>query len=419
MSIFYKGKETDRTRKVTTKVLNELLTNAYKRNVNISKPLYDISSLEIFDERLSFIPYNLLSDFNDYNFTNFSTLLYIAKNETNVRLFKYYLDIVFSIYGENKESLYRAIENFTYYKEIIRDIIDKDLNDEETKNLIDLIATFGNFNNITKKSELSSYDLTTVKNFVSELSMLKDTDTSIYSNLLSNYLFGKAYDIQGNHGYLEISTIKQLINIFDIESLENFEIDGSKVFNKEEIDFYTLLIVMFKNISLDIVFEYVNNLMNDNYKRNIMFSINFFNKIKKYKRNIINDNIVTINDIIELYNESPDVVKYENKNDVDIYTVVGQDFKVLCSANDDGINYRYVNVSSLGLNSYGYGKLVNDYSVRFSEDKDGYIIKVNKDNKEKINMKAESIIVVGKLTDDLINIAKTNNLKIIYVEGRW
>ena len=58
-------------------------------------------------------------------------------------------------------------------------------------------------------------------------------------------------------------------------------------------------------------------------------------------------------------------------------------------------------------------------SVRFSEDKDGYIIKVNKDNKEKINMKAESIIVVGKLTDDLINIAKTNNLKIIYVEGRW
>ena len=176
---------------------------------------------------------------------------------------------------------------------------------------------------------------------------------------------------------------------------------------------------MFKNISLDIVFEYVNNLMNDNYKRNIMFSINFFNKIKKYKRNIINDNIVTINDIIELYNESPDVVKYENKNGVDIYTVVGQDFKVLCSANDDGINYRYVNVSSLGLNSYGYGKLVNDYSVRFSEDKDGYIIKVNKDNKEKINMKAESIIVVGKLTDDLINIAKTNNLKIIYVEGRW
>lgn len=419
MSIFYKGKETDRTRKVTTKVLNELLTNAYKRNINISKSLYDISSLEIFDERLSFIPYNLLSDFNDYNFTNFSTLLYIAKNETNVRLFKYYLDIVFSIYGENKESLYRAIENFTYYKEIIRDIIDKDLNDEETKNLIDLIATFGNFNNITKKSELSSYDLTTIKNFVSELSMLKDTDTSIYSNLLSNYLFGKAYDIQGNHGYLEISTIKQLINIFDIESLENFEIDGSKVFNKEEIDFYTLLIVMFKNISLDIVFEYVNNLMNDNYKRNIMFSINFFNKIKKYKRNIINDNIVTINDIIELYNESPDVVKYENKNGVDIYTVVGQDFKVLCSANDDGINYRYVNVSSLGLNSYGYGKLVNDYSVRFSEDKDGYIIKVNKDNKEKINMKAESIIVVGKLTDDLINIAKTNNLKIIYVEGRW
>ena len=48
-----------------------------------------------------------------------------------------------------------------------------------------------------------------------------------------------------------------------------------------------------------------------------------------------------------------------------------------------------------------------------------HIEKIDKRDKEKINMKAESIIVVGKLTDDLINIAKTNNLKIIYVEGRW
>lgn len=31
--------------------------------------------------------------------------------------------------------------------------------------------------------------------------MLKDTDTSIYNNLLCNYLFNKAYDIQGNHGF--------------------------------------------------------------------------------------------------------------------------------------------------------------------------------------------------------------------------
>ena len=43
----------------------------------------------------------------------------------------------------------------------------------------------------------------------------------------------------------------------------------------------------------------------------------------------------------------------------------------------------------------------------------------NKDNKNKVNMKAEFIVVVGKLTDDIINIAKTNNLKVVYVEGRW
>ena len=34
-------------------------------------------------------------------------------------------------------------------------------------------------------------------------------------------------------------------------------------------------------------------------------------------------------------------------------------------------------------------------------------------------MKADAIVVVGKLTDDLINIARNNGLKVIYVEGRW
>lgn len=419
MSIFYKGRENDRTNKVTNKLLNELLTNAYKRNINTNKPLYDIFSLEIFDSRLSFIPFNLLQDFNSYNFTNFSTLLYIIKNDKTLELFKYYLDIIFNIYGENKESIYRAIENFSYYKEIISDVIDKDLNDEEIESLIDLLSHYGNFNNIKKREELYRYDIKLIKNFVSELSMLKDSDNSIYCNLLCNYLFSKAYDREGNYGFLETSTIKEIINVFDIDSISNFEIDGSKVFSDDEVSFYTLLNVMFKNISLDIVFEYINNLMNNNYKKNSLFCINFFNKIKKYMRNIINNDIVSMNDIIELYNESPDVVKYENKDGVDIYTVIGQDFKVLCSINDDGINYRYINVSSLTLNCYGYSKLSNKYSVRLSNDKDGYIIKVNKDNKNKIDMRAESIIVVGKLTDDLINIARSNNLKIIYIESRW
>ncbi|UKI56991.1 MAG: hypothetical protein L6V81_06175 [Clostridium sp.] len=54
MSIFHKGKENDRTNKLLNKLLNDLLTNAYRRNVIVNKSLYDIFSLEIFDERLSF-----------------------------------------------------------------------------------------------------------------------------------------------------------------------------------------------------------------------------------------------------------------------------------------------------------------------------------------------------------------------------
>ena len=66
---------------------------------------------------------------------------------------------------------------------------------------------------------------------------------------------------------------------------------------------------------------------------------------------------------------------------------------------------------------YGYSKLVSTGSVRFTTEDDKTIIKLNKDNIEETKMEKEFIIVANKLTDDLIDVAKKYNLKIIEIQN--
>ena len=76
------------------------------------------------------------------------------------------------------------------------------------------------------------------------------------------------------------------------------------------------------------------------------------------------------------------------------------------------------NVTKLEKNQYGYNKLYSDGSIRFSLDDGKTTIKVYENNMNKEAMKAEFIIVVGKLTDELLNIAKENNLKVVEIQNQ-
>ena len=141
-----------------------------------------------------------------------------------------------------------------------------------------------------------------------------------------------------------------------------------------------------------------------------------FNKIKKYRVELINNTIVSLGEIEDLYNERPDIVIKNTKDGVDVYTIVGQDFKVLYSLTDDGIHYGVSNVSLLEKNMYGYSRLESNGSVRFTTVDDKTIVKLNKDNINSKGAKKEFIIVVNRLTDELVDIAKRNNLKIVEIQ---
>ena len=412
-SILYKDIDRKESKQITVKLLNELLKKAYG-DIKNNKELYNIGSLELFDSRLSFIDEELLNDYSKYNFVNISNLLLIIKSEKAIDLFKEYYEIITHIYGKNKETLYKAVENFNYYIDILEDVKGKDLSDEELDNLVLLLSTFSNPYNITKKEELEGYDIVLYKKLISELSSVKNED--MYRNLLCNYLFSKGYDDRGNTGWLEIDTIKSLCDVYEVDALSNFSVNDENPFSEEEIELFRLMKLLFSDKDYNLMFSFIDGIITNKIKRNILCVSNLFNKIKKYRVALINNTIVSLDEIEDLYKERPDIVIKNTKDGVDVYTIVGQDFKVLYSLSDDGIHYGVSNVSLLEKNMYGYSRLESSGSVRFTTVDNKTIVKLNKDNINSRGAKKEFIIVVNKLTDELVDIAKRNNLKIVEIQ---
>ncbi|MBR4178608.1 MAG: hypothetical protein IKR57_04595 [Bacilli bacterium] len=414
-SIESKNVEDTNIRVGLVSLLNELLNNAYNINTDNNREIYNINSLELFDSKLSFISKDLIIDYSKFNFVNVSNLLLIIKSNIGYELFKTYYELLSYIYGENKETLYRAIENFNYYKDIISDIKDKSLNEKELNNLTLLLATFGNRSNIKSTNELSNYDLTMFKQLVNEVASVKDE--KIYKNLLCNYLFNKGYDEKGNSGWLEVITIKSICDLFEVDSLNNLIIDDKKVFDDDEVNLFSMTKLLFSSDDFDLVLSFIENIISNKVERNILSVSELFNKIKKYRVELINLQIVSLDEIKELYEDRPDVVTRNFRDGIEIFTIVGQDFRVLYSTNDDGIHYYCDNVSALEKNSYGYDRLERSSNIRFSIDNDKTVIKAYQNSDDESSMRANYIIVVGKVSDDLINIAKENNLTIVEIQS--
>ena len=414
-SLMYKNNATETSKKLCVKLLNEILSTAYDTTIQNNKEIYNINSLELFDPKVSFISKELLDDFSKYNFVNISNLLLIIKSDKIYDIFKKYYEILIHIYGENKETLYRIIENFNYYKGILTDIQDKELNDEELENLAILLSTFFNPNKIDKKEQLEDYDIISIKRLVSELANIKDE--KIYKNILCHYLFNKSYDEFGDVGWLETDTVKQVCDIYEIDSLKTLEVNNEKVFTDEEVELFTMAKLLFSINDFNLLISFIENVISNKVKRNILGTMELFNKLKKYRVHLINNEIVSLNEIEALYNSRPDIVIKNERDGVEVYTVVNQDFRILCSTSDDGSNYDCINVSKLTKNVYAYDKLLEGRSIRFTSEDDKVYIKVNSDSYNDRKMEASYIVITSKLTSDLIDIARDNNLKIVEIQS--
>ena len=413
-SIFYKD-NTQKDAKINCiTLLNELLENAYKVKINNNKELYNIGSLELFDPKLDFISRDLLNDFSKYNFVNISNLLLIIKSDKIYKLFKAYYEILIYVYGESKESLYKIIETFAYNKTIVSKAEETVLTSEQRDNIVILLTELSNSCKITKIEDLDKYNIILFKKLVSDLANVKDQD--VYKNILCNYLFNRGYNEKGETGWLEIDTVKQLIDIYDAETLDSFEINGEKVFDEDEVALFRMTKLLFSIDDFDTLLGFVNNIITNNIKRNIISITELFNKIKKYKVELINNEIVSLKEIDDLYETTNDIVTKTEKDGLNLYKIVGQDFKVLCSTNDETYKFECVNVSDLEKNVYVFDRLTKDRPIRFVSEDDKTVVKTSKDAYGEENMKPNYILLVNEINDNIIEIAKSLNLDIVEVQ---
>ena len=225
----------------------------------------------------------------------------------------------------------------------------------------------------------STYEINLLKKLITDLSEVKDE--AVYKNLLCRYLFNKNYDQKGNSGWLDTDTLEQIFDVYDDDSLISIEIDNKRVFSEEEINLYRFAKLLFNTDDFGIILSFIDNIIAKKIKINYASIGELFTKLKKYRTEIINEQIVTIDDIELMFIDRPDVVNKRIEDGVSIYTIINQDFKVLCANVDDGIHYTCTNVSDLEKNSYGYNKLIKNGSVRFTTYDGKTIIKINKDNK--------------------------------------
>jgi hypothetical protein len=193
-------------------------------------------------------------------------------------------------------------------------------------------------------------------------------------------------------------------------------IENMGILNENELKLLAMIKLMFSVTDSELLLSFVENIINSKLDINIISVINLFNKLKQNKLDIINNQIVSTDDIENLYENNSSAVSKTEEDGVIIYRFNNQDFKILSSYTNDGLHYDFKFISEITKNCYGYNKLIPTLSVRLSSFENDTIIKFNKDRKKDLKMKPD-FMVVKDLTPDILNIAKNNGLRIIQVEG--
>ena len=129
-------------------------------NIIKSRPqlnVHSINSLEIFNNKI-------IENYGDafvhdsitYNLRDFSEFLEAQKNPETAEVFKSYYDILTGIYGEDVETMQKAISEFSYYKDLLLNIKDEELSNEQVLNLLNVISSEKNNFNICNDNNRSN-----------------------------------------------------------------------------------------------------------------------------------------------------------------------------------------------------------------------------------------------------------------------
>lgn len=293
----------------------------------------NIVSVEVF---------GLINDFGEpfvhdcltYNFNNYSDFLQLTRDSKRKQSFMYYYKLISGIYGSGALAMQKAMTDFSYVEELLNNIENVKLEDEEQKNLLNVL--------ISDRNAFGIKNLEDLKNF-----------KSIANECLSDCIKKNV-----NNSYIDELKEEVFLNLFGIRYITSLYRDGKytseytsdsfqridslySLFKKENIlldPAEKQIFNIFRFLSEEKSFEKINEFLSSfkNTDRNYYSIIKFLDRIKIAEIEKLNSKMTSINDLKKLYMleqnlpENEKTVLYKKEEDgLEVITLNGCKFNLL------------------------------------------------------------------------------------------
>lgn len=318
-------------------------------------------------------------DLISYNFADFSYFLDIMKNETNSKKFTEYYNILTKMFGENAETMQRAMSEYQFNANLLDDIRDIELTDEQYTNLLKVLGSRCNRFNIQTIEQLNDFDNIANGTLKKEIEACGN-DTILMKRKLFENLFGVSYDAEDstNRSQEYGEDVRELISIYDFVYQE----DDDK-FSETEKRLIDILQFLDKESEPSRILEIYQQCIKEKDIRNPVLFTNLIKKIKVQTIEEANKKLVSNESLDEIAKE--DETKEEKRvwiEDVNGLSIYHLNMPIL---------YLATNLGKANLNffmNYEGQKSNNAICCRISRSSD--------------NKNERGFLVFGNLDDDSV-----------------
>jgi len=235
--------------------------------------------------------------------------------------------------GENVETMQRAISEFVYNEELLKNIRNIDLTDEQCQSLISVLCSKDNKYNINTLEELDNYNEIANKETQERLNKayeeyLSKKDIHSIKKCICEEFLGLDYSggyLNRNYGdnYLYIK------NLYDLQS----ETSKTEMYSEGELEILNFMNFIEKEDDPEKLMELSKDLLSQKNIRNPIELYSAITKMKKHQLEIFNESLLTqekMEELCKLYeNEENPPIKKEIIEGVQKYTLQGIPFNIL------------------------------------------------------------------------------------------
>lgn len=251
-------------------------------------------------------------------------------------IFKNYYDILSGVFGENVESMQKAISEFSYCKDLLLNVKDKDLTNIQVLNLLNVLSSDRNNFNIQTLEQLDSYneianrDLQNVVDNTDKIVFRGETynqDEFILVNMkeiVCRNLLGMRY-----HDNNELSYGDSLVTL---NKLYDFSSDESSKTNYTDTEkrFMDIINYIYSENDKSKFTEFIKNIQSNTQMRNIPAFRSVIAKVQERELSELNSHITTIDELDKVCeqekdNANPSIYKEEIAG-VNVYHLNGYQY---------------------------------------------------------------------------------------------